>query len=231
MLCVFSYIAAGQEQKKNFNPQKALSQAQQQPKSPLPVQSQQQRPTSSQQQNRQSVAAANTTTTKPSQIKPQTINIQPQQPTVTLAMVQPQSKTGQNSTPSPPASNVQSASFQKAPSLPSRPSISEQIKPNLPQLPPRVQSQGSVIGRGPPPEIPPRNNVPAPIRSSSIHVTGSPLNRPALTRQPSANSIPPQFTPQPPPKFVIPQRQNSRSGSISGPSGSNTGSPQLQRHH
>lgn len=131
-------------------------------------------------------------------------------------------------------SNATSAILQRTSSITSKTttSSSQQAKDKLPQIPPRVQSQGSVTStttqRGPPPAIPPRNNVAAPIRSSSIQATTSASSsRPALARQISVNSIPqPQCTRQPAPKFVIPQRQNSRtslnyrSGSISGPSSS-----------
>lgn len=155
----------------------------------------------------------------------QSVVIPTQKPAVTVAAVQPQANVPKTST-----------AHQSAPSMQSRPSVTEETKTSLPQLPPRVQSQASVPSRGPPPAIPPRNNLGT--RSSSIQVTSAgPINRPALTRQTSANMIPPQFTPQPPPKFVIPQRQSSRtsmgrSGSISGPSDSgspSSTSPQSQR--
>lgn len=163
----------------------------------------------------------------PSQAKTQTVvNIQAPKPTVSVAPVQPQTT---QSSISQSISNVTSAILQRAPSVTSRSSDPPKGNPPPPQapppqIPPRVQSQSSVTSRGPPPAIPPRNNVPAPTRSSSIQVTSvTALNRPALARQQSANSIQPQCTPQPAPKFVIPQRQNSRtslnrSGSISGPS-------------
>lgn len=141
------------------------------------------------------------------------VNVQPQKPAVTIATVQPQPSTTQSSI-SQSISSVTSAILQKTPSVISRQSSTDQSKGKLPQLPPRVQSQNSVTNssaRGPPPAIPPRNNVPAPVRSTSIQVTSSnTMNRPALARQTSANSFPPQCTPQPAPKFVIPQRQNSR---------------------
>lgn len=167
-------------------------------------------------------------TTKP-QVKPQIVNIQPQKPTTTVSAVQPQTITTQSSI-TQSISNATTAILQRTSSITTRTSTTfEQAKSALPQIPPRLQSQTSVTSttsqRGPPPAIPPRNNVPAPIRSSSIQVTSSaPASRPTLARQASANSIPPpQCTRQPAPKFVIPQRQNSRtslnrSGSISGPS-------------
>lgn len=166
------------------------------------------------------------------QPKPQIVNIQAQKPMTTVSAVQPQTNTTQSSI-TQSISNATTAILQRTSSITSKSSATlEQAKGKLPQIPPRVQSQSSVTSvtgpsRGPPPAIPPRNNVPAPMRSASIQVTtASSLNRPALARQQSANSIPPQCTPQPPPKFVIPQRQNSRtslnrSGSISGPSSNN----------
>lgn len=143
----------------------------------------------------------------------------------TVSAVQPQTNTTQSSI-TQSISNATSAILQRTSSITSKsPTSTEQAKGSLPQVPPRQGSVTSATLRGPPPAIPPRNNVPAPIRSSSIQVTTSaPVNRPALARQTSANSFPaPQCTRQPAPKFVIPQRQNSRtslgrSGSISGPS-------------
>lgn len=161
-------------------------------------------------------------TSPSSHAKTQTVvNVQPQKPPISIATVQPQTITTQSSI-SQSISNVTSAILQRTPSITSRsPSLTGNQK--LPQVPPRMQSQGSVT-RGPPPAIPPRNNVATPTRSSSIQVTSSSaLTRPTLAKQASANSITPQYTPQPAPKFVIPQRQNSRaslnrSGSISGAS-------------
>lgn len=220
---MFSYVAAGQAQKKNFSVPKALPQQQQQQQ-----QSQSNHPQS--QPNRPITLTSSSTSTKqslPSQsqakIQSQSVIIPSQKPTVTVAAVQPQASVAKTSTPNQNTTQ-------------SRPSITDETKTNLPQLPPRVQTQASVPSRGPPPAIPPRNNLP--MRSSSIQVTSAgPINRPALTRQTSANMTPPQFTPQPPPKFVIPQRQSSRtsigrSGSISGPSESGSPpstSPQSQR--
>lgn len=171
------------------------------------------------------------------QTKPQIVNIQAQKPMTTVSTVQPQTNTTQSSI-TQSISNAKTAILQRTSSITSKSSsaaaaTSDQTKGKLPQIPPRVQSQSSVTSttgsasRGPPPAIPPRNNVPAPMRSASIQVASSgALNRPTLARQASANSIQPQCTPQPVPKFVIPQRQNSRtslnrSGSISGPSSNN----------
>lgn len=132
-----------------------------------------------------------------------------------------------SNTPSIPSTNTVSTTSYVPPSACSPLNIAPAPVPQrLPQLPPRVQSQGSVSGRGPPPAIPPRANVaPPPTRSASVQHQQSPLPTAAsvppvttadiigqrvLVRQASSNSIPPQYTPQAPPKFVIPQRQNSR---------------------
>lgn len=134
----------------------------------------------------------------------------------TVSAVQPQANPIQSSI-TQTISNATTAILQRTSSITSKvtTSASDQGKSKPPpEIPPRLPSQNSItsISRGPPPAIPPRNNVPAPMRSSSIQVTTSaPLNRPALARQTSANSIPqPLCTRQPAPKFVIPQRQNSR---------------------
>lgn len=241
VLCVFSYIAAGQEQRKT--PQHKGSHGSQQS---------QQHSTHAkhqtghhQQQQQSSSHSPNKQTHLPSQIKPQTVTIaptvQPQKPAVTVATVQPQTIVSQSTPPNATKQQPQQQQPQQqqnAPSVPAatkRPSIPDASVTNLPQLPPRVQSQTSVTARGPPPAIPPRQNIPPPMRSSSIQVTSvTPVQRPALARQVSANSIPPQCTPQPPPKFVIPQRQNSRTsmgrtGSISGPSGGGGGGAPVGR--
>lgn len=100
----------------------------------------------------------------------------------------------------------------------------------LPQVPPRVQSQGSV-NRGPPPAIPPR---PQAIlqRAGTVQVQSKPpMTRTTITRQQSATSMAPQCTPQPPPKFVIPQRQNSRASLTRQQSNTSMGSPQSPKKH
>lgn len=255
VLCVFSYMAAGQEQKKaaQLSPK---PQHKNQPK----LQTQPQPP---QQQKQQHLPSQNTTSptiTKPQQkptqplqqapqqpqqtapAKPQTVTIkqtiQPQKPLVTTSAVQPPAQ-------HPPVTSSTSVTQPRSVATASiTTKVTEQIKSKLPQLPPRVQSQNSVTSRGPPPAIPPRsaNAPPLPNRSESVQIPSrseEPSNR-ALIRQTSVNSIPPQYTPQPPPKFVIPQRQNSRTSlgrhnSVSGPSsGSPTstgGSPQMTRKH
>lgn len=109
----------------------------------------------------------------------------------------------------------------------------------LPQLPPRIPSQtstenlatsptlstGSVGKRrgpppGPPPAIPPRTGALARSCSTQVAPTGGAATNPgpakAFVRQISANSTPPQYTPQPPPPFVIPKRHTtlSRASSV-----------------
>ncbi|XP_055385928.1 MAP kinase-activating death domain protein isoform X2 [Condylostylus longicornis] len=51
-------------------------------------------------------------------------------------------------------------------------------------------------------------------RAGSVHEVETKLPARQLTRQLSANSIPPQFIPKPPPPFVIPLRRPSKTGSI-----------------
>ncbi|XP_058985761.1 MAP kinase-activating death domain protein-like isoform X1 [Musca domestica] len=99
----------------------------------------------------------------------------------------------------------------------------------LPQLPPRIPSQTSTesvvatsptpstgsSGRssrgpppGPPPAIPPRTGAIA--RSGSVqHSTMTAQGVRPFVRQISTNSTPPQYTPQPPPAFVIPKRHTT----------------------
>lgn len=159
------------------------------------------------------------------QVTSQTMPIEAQKSISNISIVQPPVNAPQN-TIAQSISNATSVILQRTSSITSKVCSSDQAKDKLPQLPPRVQSQSSTTGtvRGPPPAIPPRNNVPAPTRSSSVQVaTSIPQSRPTLVRQPSANSIPPKCTRQPAPEFVIPQRQNSRtslnrSGSIGGSS-------------
>lgn len=237
VLCVFSYVAAGQEQKKAPS-QKVQHGHHQQHHHQQHHQQQSrsaQKPTQPLKQTQQ----------PPTQLKRQTVTInqtiQPQKPAVTVANVQPQTIQMQSTPPTTMLQNQPSAPVKRLSITPETPNA------NLPEVPPRIQSQNSVTARGPPPAIPPRKNVPVPTRASSIQVQSvTAQQRPALARQASANSIQPQCTPQPPPKFVIPaltQRQNSRTsmgrtGSISGPSSSSStanssagGSPQMQRKH
>uniref|UniRef100_A0A336KGN7 MAP kinase-activating death domain protein n=1 Tax=Culicoides sonorensis TaxID=179676 RepID=A0A336KGN7_CULSO len=204
VLCLFSYLAAGQEFKKPlpFGPntkteqEKAQSSAQPSPKhqtEPVPPQS------SPKIQNvhlpQQPVNKLQTVVGKPIIATPSV-----QQPTiVTKAQhVQPSSK----------------------PSIPERPasvSSSEPPKMKAPVLPQRVQSQGSVgistgTTRGPPPAIPPRTgNVP--VRSDSVQIPERREMR-QLKRQISATSVPPVVTPQAAPAFVIPPQRTNSKGSL-----------------
>ncbi|XP_037938149.1 MAP kinase-activating death domain protein isoform X8 [Teleopsis dalmanni] len=108
---------------------------------------------------------------------------------------------------------------------------------NLPQLPPRLSSQtstesqstspsaaGSAKARGPPPgpppAIPPRTGIIARSGSVQVHSSAGLSDNSAagafssarnFVRQISTNSTPPQYTPQPPPAFVIPKRRTSLS--------------------
>lgn len=100
----------------------------------------------------------------------------------------------------------------------------------LPQVPPRVQSQGS-INRGPPPAIPPRPQAILQRAGTVQTQSKPPLTRTTLTRQQSATSVAPQYTPQPPPKFVIPQRQNSKTSLTRQQSNTSCGSPQSPKKH
>lgn len=118
----------------------------------------------------------------------------------------------------------------------SRTSSSGSTTGPLPQLPPRVPSQTSTesvhssppfgktrgLPGGPPPAIPPRTGAMARAGSLQVHSSAavaatSTAASNALTgarnfvRQISASSTPPQYTPQPPPPFVIPKRRTSLS--------------------
>lgn len=261
MLCVFSYVAAAIEKKK-----KTPLQLQQTPKSTKPQQQPQQQPkVQSPQQHLQKTQPQPPQQQRPTQHLPsqqqqqtiqKVITIQPKKPTVTTANVQPPSQQPQQQKPQPsrttsvssPATRPHQSTSQTTTTTITTTAapIEQPPKARLPQLPPRVQSQNSITSRGPPPAIPPRANVvPPPIRAGSVQVNTTStdsIEKRVLVRQQSQNSIPPQYTPQAPPKFVIPQRQNSRTSlgrnnSISGPSGSAaTGgtspvSPQMPRRH
>ncbi|XP_046803030.1 MAP kinase-activating death domain protein [Lucilia cuprina] len=119
----------------------------------------------------------------------------------------------------------------------------------LPQLPPRIPSQTSTESlatsptpstgsqgriRGPPPGPPPA----IPPRTGAIARSGS-VQQPTITqqrtfkRQISANSTPPQYTPQPPPAFVIPKRHTpiSRASSVATSSLSAANTAYAHQHH
>lgn len=201
VLCVFSYVAAGQEGQKKplpFGPNSAgggaasPKQHQTEPAPPSPKVQQSHLP-------QQPVSKLQTVVGKPITVtttSPPRTTPTPTTPTITTVTVKPQ----------PPA----------------RPA-----EPPKPKIPPRVQSQGSVQQRGPPPAIPPRAG---PMRADSVQVSsssGSAMRQ--LKRQISATSVAPVVTPQTPPAFVIPpQRQNSK-GSLSR-QGSTVGSPTQRKN-
>lgn len=74
---------------------------------------------------------------------------------------------------------------------------------NLPKIPARATSNKGVGKHGSPPAIPPR---PQPLKQAGI-IQNQPAGGMVVQRQKSIISIPPQCSPQPPPKFVIPQLQ------------------------
>lgn len=106
----------------------------------------------------------------------------------------------------------------------------EKSAEKLPQVPPRVQSQGSV-NRGPPPAIPPRPQAVLQRAGTVQAQQKTPMARGQLTRQQSATSVPPAYTPQPPPKFVIPQRQNSKTSLSRQQSNTSGGAPQSPKRN
>nr|XP_044251006.1 MAP kinase-activating death domain protein isoform X6 [Drosophila takahashii] len=217
VLCVFSYVAAGQDQKKNpvvITPQIQDIHAQQKQKHQQQQQHQTAPPVST--------APANPTA-NPSRMGGKspagTISIRHtvpmQKPTITMSTVQPQARMPTVTVPVSVPVPVHVPSPNSNPTPPSNP------PPNpgkLPQLPPRVPSQPSTESLasisspppkirapmtappGPPPAIPPRTGAIA--RSGSVPAARS------FVRQASANSTPPQYTPQPPPPFVIPKRHS-----------------------
>ncbi|XP_050746189.1 MAP kinase-activating death domain protein isoform X5 [Drosophila biarmipes] len=238
VLCVFSYVAAGQDQKKNpvvITPQIQDIHAQQKQKHQQQHQPTQQQPQATQQQAAGAAtvappaSTATTSTTAPAgQANASRMSGKPpagsisirhtvpmQKPTITMSTVQPQARMPvQVATASVPVSVP-------VPAPAPVPVASTHPPPNpnpgkLPQLPPRVPSQPSTESLasissppskirtpmtappGPPPAIPPRTGAIA--RSGSVPAARS------FVRQASANSTPPQYTPQPPPPFVIPKR-------------------------
>ncbi|XP_044572736.1 MAP kinase-activating death domain protein isoform X5 [Drosophila ananassae] len=226
VLCVFSYVAAGQDQKKNpvvITPQIQDIHAQQKQKHQQQQQKQQPHPSP---QSHPGPSAASTP--PPVQAKPKAqggtggnISIRHtvpmQKPTITMSTVQPQARMPLQTVAPPPVAAA-------APPPPGK----------LPQLPPRVPSQPSTeslasisspppkLRTGPPPAIPPRTGAIA--RSGSV-----PAASRAFVRQASANSTPPQYTPQPPPPFVIPKRHGgglARASTLSAaPASASSGSP------
>nr|XP_043065753.1 MAP kinase-activating death domain protein-like [Drosophila bipectinata] len=225
VLCVFSYVAAGQDQKKNpvvITPQIQDIHAQQKQKHQQQQQKQQPHPSPQSHPGPSAVSTPPPVQAKP---KPQAgsggnISIRHtvpmQKPTITMSTVQPQARMPLQTVAPPPVA--------AAPPPPGK----------LPQLPPRVPSQPSTeslasisspppkLRTGPPPAIPPRTGAIA--RSGSV-----PAATRAFVRQASANSTPPQYTPQPPPPFVIPKRHGgglARASTLSAaPAAASSGSP------
>lgn len=198
VLCVFSYVAASRELKKKQGTLKP-------PTSPAihhkPVEKSEEKPFTNVTTvaNIQSPAHAPVVVqqTSPSHSisKTTTVTEIPKSPVTSVEPLEPPK----------PASVSQKPIPAERPSIPDRP---DKIPPARPPQPhPRIPARApSLPNRGPPPAIPPRIGV----KSESMQITTQNAPRP-LVKQASINSIPPQCTPQPPPKFVIPQRQNSKS--------------------
>ncbi|XP_037919112.1 MAP kinase-activating death domain protein isoform X4 [Hermetia illucens] len=246
VLCVFSYVAAGQDKKGAHGAAShhtSHSQKTNMPSHSIPtVKPHNVQPTTKQ-------------PTQPlpqqQQTKLQTVTVKhtfhPQTPTITTTTVQPQTKVSSTTTAMQSGSHPhhqQHQPQQRSPHLPSRASLQQSSSVSssnepphspvkIPQIPPRIPSQSSVDqkSRGPPPAIPPRTGTGMVTRSGSVQVPPSgasssgTISKQPLVRQASANSIPPQFTPQPPPPFVIPHRRSSlsRQSSVSSNNSSTTG--------
>lgn len=205
VLCVFSYVAAGQDHKKN--PVVITEQIQE-------LHSQQIQQKGSHSTPQKPPSSLVLTQKTPSQPLPQqpasklTTTVTVKQPTIPTTTTTPaQSSTRSNHLPS----------TRTVVTTTSPPTVTtSSTKTQLPKVPPRLPSQNSTESnpskpRGPPPAIPPRSGTIQ--RCESVQVGGSPqpATRKSFQRQASANAITPQFKPQPPPAFVIPQRRNSLS--------------------
>nr|NP_001303564.1 Rab3 GDP-GTP exchange factor, isoform I [Drosophila melanogaster]ALI51150.1 Rab3 GDP-GTP exchange factor, isoform I [Drosophila melanogaster] len=232
VLCVFSYVAAGQDQKKNpvvITPQiqdihaQQKQKHQQQQQHQQPQQQQQPHQTTTQQNQPTAVASAVPTTTAPAgQVNPNRMTaksqagsisirhtVPMQKPTITMSTVQPQARM--------PA-QVATASVPVTVPVPPTPAPPTSNPAKLPQLPPRVPSQPSTESlasiSSPPPKLrtpmsaPPGPPPAIPPRTGAISRSGSVPAARSFVRQASANSTPPQYTPQPPPPFVIPKRHS-----------------------
>ncbi|XP_039496663.1 MAP kinase-activating death domain protein isoform X9 [Drosophila santomea] len=231
VLCVFSYVAAGQDQKKNpvvITPQiqdihaQQKQKHQQQQQQPQPHQTHQ--PTTQQHQTAATtVASAVPTTTAPAgQANPNRMSgksqagsisirhtVPMQKPTITMSTVQPQARM---------PVQVATASVPVTVPVPPTPAPPTSNPGKLPQLPPRVPSQPSTESlasiSSPPPKLrtplsaPPGPPPAIPPRTGAISRSGSVPAARSFVRQASANSTPPQYTPQPPPPFVIPKRHS-----------------------
>ncbi|XP_043661058.1 MAP kinase-activating death domain protein isoform X2 [Drosophila teissieri] len=263
VLCVFSYVAAGQDQKKNpvvitpqiqdIHAQQKQKHQQQQQQQPQPHQTHQ--PTTQQHQAATTtVASAVPTTTAPvGQANPSRMSgksqagsisirhtVPMQKPTITMSTVQPQARMPAQvatasgpvpitvpvpPTPAPPTSNPGKLP-QLPPRVPSQPSTESLASISSP--PPKLRTPQSAPP-GPPPAIPPRTG--ANSRSGSVPAARS------FVRQASANSTPPQYTPQPPPPFVIPKRHSgltrasTLSSSTSSSASASMSSSSASNHH
>ncbi|XP_032580214.1 MAP kinase-activating death domain protein isoform X9 [Drosophila sechellia] len=258
VLCVFSYVAAGQDQKKNpvvITPQiqdihaQQKQKHQQQQQHQQPQQQQQPHQPTTQQHQPTAVASAVPTTTVPAgQVNPNRMTgksqagsisirhtVPMQKPTITMSTVQPQARM--------PA-QVATASVTgpvTVPVLPTpAPPTSNPVK--LPQLPPRVPSQPSTESlasiSSPPPKLrtpmsaPPGPPPAIPPRTGAISRSGSVPAARSFVRQASANSTPPQYTPQPPPPFVIPKRHSglARASTLSSSTSASMSSSSASNH-
>lgn len=209
VLCVFSYVAAGQDNKKN--PVVITEQIQE-------LHSQQIHQKSSQATSQKPPSSLVLTQKTQAQPLPQqpaskltTVTIkQPVVPTTTTTPIQPTTRPNHL-----PSSRTIITTSSPPPSSQSQSTTTSSTTTQLPKVPPRLPSQTSTESnpskpRGPPPAIPPRSGTIQ--RCESVQVSGSspqPANRKSFQRQASANSITPQFKPQPTPLFVIPQRRSS----------------------
>ncbi|XP_026848398.1 MAP kinase-activating death domain protein isoform X3 [Drosophila persimilis] len=242
VLCVFSYVAAGQDQKKNpvvITPQIQDIHAQQKQKHQQ--QSQQQQQQQHQHQHQQmppATAPANSHAQNRSSGKQQGGNITirhtvpMQKPTITMSTVQPQARMPSTVTVTAAPTPVPLPTPTQPTTATATTTVSPTPHGKLPQLPPRVPSQPSTeslasisspppkqrLGGpppGPPPAIPPRTGAIA--RSGSVQAQQQQATR-TFVRQASANSTPPQYTPQPPPPFVIPKRHSglARASTLTG---------------
>ncbi|KAM8721000.1 hypothetical protein ACLKA7_006953 [Drosophila subpalustris] len=222
VLCVFSYVAAGQDQKKNpvvITPQIQDIHAQQKQKHQqkssaaaatttiAATTTATTTATVATRGGKQATAAAATATTAATSSSSGggTITIRHtmpmQKPTITMSTVQPQAKLP------PPSSTVATSTItsvqlpQLPPRVPSQPSTESLSSISSP--PPRQRAATNAPPLGPPPAIPPRTGAIA--RSGSVQVQPTMTTR-SFVRQASANSTPPQYMPQAPPPFVIPKR-------------------------
>ncbi|KAL5276579.1 MADD family protein [Megaselia abdita] len=201
VLCVFSYVAAGQDHKKN----------------PVVITEQIQELHSQQiQQNKSSSQKPPSSLILTQKTQSQPLPQQPVSKLTTVTVKQPAVPTT-TTTPTTRSNHLPSSRPIVTTSSPP-PTVTTSSSPSktqLPKVPPRLPSQTSTESnpskpRGPPPAIPPRTGTIQ--RCESVQVSGTspqPTNRNTFQRQASANAMTPQYKPQPPPAFVIPQRRNS----------------------